>query len=333
VGRTQRRDPQEQCSTITSDGEGRREGGPVRSGAAEQSFSPLSSSETVESTSIRRKLPPFAGRQWKRIFGRFTAMGELPTLPARRIGDPGAREMHRGGELTPSASPSLGFSRPTHFFSSRKRPRRRKPARGFAWLVGASTGQPGGEYAVKKRDGAAATIHGRGSTARWVCSRVVSCCRIRPAASGPEKRESGISNRKTESRGRGLARSKSSRSPKAISRWLRAKGRREPQRDGKVTVTEKVGASFSVSETRPDHVGSVTSRGKAPRVADSASSSRRMRRSDLGDPGKIDACESAIETKGRRQGCQRLGRKRFVTGKKTPRGVKRSTRRSGVAVS
>jgi hypothetical protein len=34
-------------------------------------------------------------------------------------------------------------------------------------------------------------IHGRGSSARRVCPRVVSCCRSRQASPGPEKREQG----------------------------------------------------------------------------------------------------------------------------------------------
>lgn len=41
-------------------------------------------SETVKSTSIHRKLSPFAGRRWKRIFGRFSCDEEESPAPSKR---------------------------------------------------------------------------------------------------------------------------------------------------------------------------------------------------------------------------------------------------------
>jgi len=54
--------------------------------------------ETVESTSIRRKSSPFAGRRWKRIFGQLVALGRSLQPPQQRwIGDPGARVVFEKG--------------------------------------------------------------------------------------------------------------------------------------------------------------------------------------------------------------------------------------------
>lgn len=152
-----------------------------------------------------------------------------------------------------------------------------------------------------------------------MCSRVVSCCRIRPAASGPEKRESAVSNRNDESRRRGLARSNLGYRQKRDFGLRRAKGRREAHRDGKVTMTRNGGASFSVSATRPNHVGSVTSRGKAPLVVDVARSSRGVRRSDLGGPGKCRCVRKRHRRSGEATEVSEARSQGFVMGKRTPR--------------
>jgi len=114
--------------------EGRRERGSVRSvreGAIPRAHShgslgqgPMElDSESVESTSIRRKPSPFAGLRWKRIFGQVTCDGEESPAPsARWIGDPGAREMFEKGRSPSQASPLLGRSRPTPLVTRREPP-------------------------------------------------------------------------------------------------------------------------------------------------------------------------------------------------------------------
>jgi hypothetical protein len=48
-------------------------------------YGPISAgSETVKSTPILWKLSPFAGRQWKRIFGRFIRDGWESPAPSKR---------------------------------------------------------------------------------------------------------------------------------------------------------------------------------------------------------------------------------------------------------
>lgn len=121
--------------------EGRRERGPVQSVRegvilrralkCSRGLRPIrAGSKMVEGTLILRKPPPFAGRRRKRIFGQLTATRRsLQPLRSDAVGDPGAREVVRGGALA-----SLRVLR-----SSALGPRYPKRSESFArraWLVG-----------------------------------------------------------------------------------------------------------------------------------------------------------------------------------------------------
>jgi hypothetical protein len=138
-------------------------------------------SGAVESTSVRRKLSPFAGRRRKRASGRFVKEGGslqpprlresvtrvLEGMPTRR----GAR--HR-------RAPSLGCPRPAQHPAKAECQCGSSPPSASRWR---NVGRDRGSF------------HGRGSAVRRVCSYVVARCRSRKAAPGSEKWISVTSNR------------------------------------------------------------------------------------------------------------------------------------------
>jgi hypothetical protein len=75
---------------------GRRE---RESGSRRGAILACRSSESVESTSTRRKSPLFAERRRKRVSTGVCNAKESPAPSSRHPGDPGAREQRRGGEL------------------------------------------------------------------------------------------------------------------------------------------------------------------------------------------------------------------------------------------
>lgn len=132
--------------------------------------------------------------------------GESPAPPKQRCGDPGARGNVRGGELArQTANPSLvhprlvlaaeakaSGARTARFHrdcQARAKARAGPPAK--AEKLGEQRGFGASARAEAKKRPRPPAIHGRGSNARRVCPRVVSCCRSRQAAPGPKKREQG----------------------------------------------------------------------------------------------------------------------------------------------
>jgi len=133
--------------------------------------------------------------------------GESPALPKQECGDPGARGNVRGGELArQTVSPSLGRPRPAlvraeaKAFESGSRgsfspilPCVRKHARPSAKAekLGDERGFGVSAQAGAENEAAASRNSRTGIDRSKVCPCVVSCCRSRQAASGPEKREHG----------------------------------------------------------------------------------------------------------------------------------------------
>jgi len=109
MGRRQRRASPEQCPRHESAGRRDWGAGP----RSDERSSPRWGSETVEGTSIRRKVALVAGRRWKRILAEPRAARGFSRPTVRPVRRPGcSRELRRGGALT-SVSPSLSCPRPT----------------------------------------------------------------------------------------------------------------------------------------------------------------------------------------------------------------------------
>lgn len=147
----------------------------------------------MESTLTLRKAPAFAGRRRKRVFGRLSQRREPPAPSKRPIGNSGAREERRGGELAMRAlcsglsahAGSAAQAAPAahHPASSRKGSRRwgRGEASRVSLPVVWVTSRHGNAERLafgRRRSGRkglrSRPKRGRGRAVRTVCPRVVS---------------------------------------------------------------------------------------------------------------------------------------------------------------
>lgn len=186
--RTQRRDPAGATPRHESAGGVRAGRSPTR-GLRSDPLPGARGSDSVKGTSIRGSRRPSrgCGGSGSRPI-RPSSRGRLQPRASRRTGDPGARETakRRGSSF---ASPLLSCSRPTPRAPARRRGSPPSP-RGTCWTV-------------------STVRHARGSNARRVCPRVVSCCRSRKAARRPREARVRSPIRNIDPGGRGLARIRS----------------------------------------------------------------------------------------------------------------------------
>lgn len=162
----------------------------------------------------RRKAPrSFGNRRSSRGGGgrgSWPCPGPRGSLQPPRSMDAATRVLEgtfeEGSSSRQKESPSLGCPRPALVRAEAKAfesglcgssspipPCVRKHARPSAKAekLGDERGFGASARAEAKREARPPAIHGRGLNPRRVCPRVVSCCRSRQAASGPEKREHG----------------------------------------------------------------------------------------------------------------------------------------------
>jgi len=146
----------------------------------------VSDFETVESTSTSSKARPFAGPRWTEVLGRPSQSWVSPGPRKRAVGDTGAREKRRGGELTARRALLLGSLGPRVISPSQdglwgwlRAATRRDAQQDHTRLAVAGLGNLTQRQREMKNEGVK-SLGEPGRNVRRVCPCVVSvCCRSR----------------------------------------------------------------------------------------------------------------------------------------------------------
>jgi len=154
--------------------------GTVRPAGGREPSRRVSDFEPVESTSTSSKARPFAGPRWTEVLGRPSQSWVSPVPRKRAVGDTGAREKRRGGELTARRALLLGSLGPRVVSPSQDGLRRW--SRGDAKDVSTRShaagrrrfGQPHSTTTRKQKNEGVKSLGEPGRNVRRVCPCVVS---------------------------------------------------------------------------------------------------------------------------------------------------------------